>query len=158
MKPITNHLTTLFTAVGLMSFSATADDQSSLKQWAHEAGSEISSVMRYPMLAERQGHQGTTAYIVTINRDGDVLNFSNAGKRNKVIFNSASKRALKRVDFPALPDSYDGEQLRFKLTMEYRENVDPTRQAYLNNKNRRKGKVTGTRIAFLPADFPVAAE
>lgn len=134
---------------GLLAFPVSADDQNNLKTWAIEAGHEISASMHYPKIALRQGHVGSTSYIVTVNRDGDLMKYHSAGRKGKATFGSASRRALKLTNFPALPDSYDGEQLTFKLTLDYKEYVDPTRQRYLNLKNHSKGSVTGTRIAFL---------
>lgn len=151
---IIKNLTVLVAATGLMAFSSAADDRSDLRAWAQDAGKEISSKMTYPKIAERQGFTGSTSYIVTINREGDVLSYEATGERSKATFGSASRRALKRVDFPDLPDSYDYDDLTFTLSLDYKSRSDVDHHSF----KRRGGSVSGTRIAFLPRNVPVAAK
>lgn len=142
-------ITALVAATGLMAGSAFADDKQDLRAWAQDAGKEITSAMSYPKIAMRSGITGTTTHIVTINKDGEVIGYERGDGRSKAVLNSASRRALKRVDFPALPASFDHDNLTFRLALDYKEYVDPTRQAFIDAKNRRKGSVTGSRIAIL---------
>lgn len=147
----------ILAASSVMAFSASADDNQNLRSWAKDAGQEISSAMIYPRIAERQGRTGSTQFHVTINRDGDIVGYEAIGAKSRATFRSASKRALKRVDFPALPDSYQGEQLTFSLSLYYKTESDLQREKFRAS-GRNRGSVTGTRIAFLPTNVPVAAK
>lgn len=146
-KKITTVAASLAVA-SLMSFAVQANDTAmNTQEWANEAGKAISSVMRYPAIALRQGRDGSASFVVTVNRDGDVVDYYANGGKNAPSFKSSSKRALKMVDFPALPSSLKGDQVSFTLNMEYKS----SRQAYLDAKSKKQGTVSGTRIALLPS-------
>lgn len=138
-----------FAAASLMSVAATADDTpSDTQEWAQEAGVAINASMNYPRVARNHGKSGTASFKVTIDRDGDVVNYYSQKSTGTPALDNAAERALKLADFPAIPESFAGEQLSFSLEMTYRQKESTARQNYLDAKNR-KGAVTGTRIALL---------
>lgn len=148
---MTKRFTTVATSLavaGLMSFAIQADDTTmTTQEWTNAAGKAISDVMSYPAIALRQGRAGSASFVVTVNRDGDVVDYYATGGKNAMAFKSPSKSALKRVDFPALPATINGDQVSFTLNLEYKS----SRQAYLDTKSKQQGTVTGTRIALLPS-------
>lgn len=149
-------MTKRFTAVatslaiaGLMSFAVQANDTSlNTQEWAKEAGNAISNEMKFPAFALRQGRSGTASFVVTINRDGDVVDYYSTGGKSAASFRTSAKRALKTVDFPALPSSIKGDQLSFTLNMEYQQGGAELNSNGYSKSN--KGTVSGTRIALLP--------
>lgn len=149
-------MTKRFTAVatslaiaGLMSFAVQANDTSlNTQEWAKEAGTAISNSMTYPAIALRQGKSGSASFVVTINRDGDVVDYYANGGKNASSFRASSKRALNTVDFPALPSSIRGHQASFTLNMEYQQGGAELNSNGYSRSN--KGTVSGTRIALLP--------
>ena len=149
-------MTKRFTAVatsmaiaGLMSFTVQADDSSmNAQEWAKEAGNAISNEMKFPAFALRHGRSGTASFVVTINRDGDVVDYYSTGGKSAVSFRSSAKRSLKRVDFPALRSSISGDQVSFTLNMDYQQGGPELNSNGYSASN--KGTVSGTRIALLP--------
>lgn len=149
-------MTKRFTAVatsmaiaGLMSFAVQANDTSmNTQEWAKEAGNAISNEMKFPTLALRQGTSGSASFVVTVNRDGDVVDYYSTGGKSAGNFKSSAKRSLKRVDFPALPSSIRGHQVSFTLNMEYQQGGAELNSNGYSKSN--KGTVSGTRIALLP--------
>ena len=149
-------MTKRFTAVatsmaiaGLMSFTVQANDTSlDTQEWAKEAGNAISNEMKFPAFALRQGKSGTASFVVTVNRDGDVVDYYSTGSTSAASFRSSAKQSLNRVDFPALPSSIKGHQASFTLNMEYQQGGAELNSNGYSTSN--KGTVTGTRIALLP--------
>lgn len=75
--------------------------------------------MSVPTLTNRQGSSGYAQFAVTVNRDGEVINSTQTIRARNSGLNNAALRAVRRVDFPALPESYDAEQLTFTLNLDY---------------------------------------
>ena len=134
---------------GLMSFAVQANDTPlNTQEWTQEAGTAISNAMTYPAIALRQGRSGSTSFVVTVNRDGDVVDYYANGGKNAVSFRASAKRSLEEVDFPALPSSIEGHQVSFTLNMEYQQGGAELNSNRHSKSN--KGTVSGTRIALLP--------
>lgn len=135
---------------GLMGLPANAGDTpSDTQEWAKEAGTAISDVMSFPKIAERQGITGSATFVVTVNRDGDVVDYYPTGRTGAIHFKSSARRSLKNAHFPDLPESFSADQLSFTLNMSYQYQEDLAHKSYRQGKER-KGAVTGTRIALLP--------
>lgn len=124
-------------------FAAQAGEGSSLKSWAKEAGVSVDDVMRYPAVAMRRGEQGTATFRVTIDRDGNVVESDTLSGPRSASIKSAARRVVKRADFPALPASYDGEELTFSLQLTYAIAGSAFEQRALE----REGRVTGSEVA-----------
>ena len=88
----------------------------------------------------------------------DVWIYRSASSSGTRSLDKASERALNNADFPAIPESFSGDQLTFSLVMEYREYQSPARRSYLDAKKRKQGAVTGTRIAILGGTGLTAAK
>ncbi len=133
-------LITAAVASGLLfSASAQAGEPHTIKDWAQEAGKQISKKMSYSTISLRRNQTGATQFHVTVDRDGNILDQEMVTKTKYGLINSASKRALKNADFPELPSSYEGETLRFSLNMNYAIAAD-------NRGMKRTGRVTGSSV------------
>ena len=142
-------ITTSLALAGLMSFAVQANDTSTnTQEWAKEAGTAISNEMKFPTFALRQGRSGSASFVVTVNRDGDVVDYYSTGGKSASSFRSSAKQSLNRVDFPALPASIRGHQVSFTLNMEYQQGGAELNSNHYSNSN--KGTVSGTQIALLP--------
>ena len=139
----------LYSAIiaGLFSVPAQAyEGPQDMEEWIVQAGELISAEMRYPARGKENGHIGVNSYEVLINRYGDVLRFTNTANAKRYGFNRASKRALEYVDFPALPENYGADQLRFSLNMYYFKTEEDLVEL------RKQGAVTGRQITLLPLE------
>lgn len=140
----------------LMTVAASAGDTpSNTKEWAQEASTAINAVMSYPRVARNHGKTGNASFTVTIDRDGEVVNYYTSSSTGVAALDSAAERALKNADFPAIPASFAGNSLTFSLELSYQQKESIARQNYLNSKG---GAVTGTRIALLSGTSLAAAK
>ena len=94
-------------------------DSDIINGWAVEASQSVDDVMVYPRLTIRGSGIGSAAFRVTVNRDGDVIASKQTRRITGSILNIAAKRVVKRADFPALPESYEGDKLTFLLRLNY---------------------------------------
>ncbi|WP_262691428.1 energy transducer TonB [Kordiimonas aestuarii] len=130
---------------------ANAGQEDGLDAWAKSAGVSVDDVMVYPAMALRRGEQGFTSIRVTVNRNGDIVAQENVLRADSSSINSAAKRLLKKVDFPALPADYRAEELSFALTLNYAIANSGAEEASL----KREGMVSSREIAR--ARGPVSA-
>jgi TonB family protein len=131
-----------FAAAGT-SFAAQAGDGQSLQTWAKEAGVSVDGAMKYPSIAARKGEQGVTTYRVTIDREGNLLASDRLESARSASINAASARAVRRVNFPALPEGYDDEKLTFSLRLTYA----IAGSAFEKRALERDGRVTSRELA-----------
>lgn len=124
-------------------FAAYAGEASSLKVWAKQAGVSVDDVMRYPAIAMRKGEQGRATLRVTIDREGTVTNADTLASPRSASIRSAARNVVKRADFPALPEGYDGEELTFALQLTYAIAGSASEQRMLE----RDARVTGREVA-----------
>lgn len=134
--------------------AAQAGSDDGLYSWSKSAGKSISSEMRYPEIAVRQGKEGATLFKVTVDRAGNVLDSDLTQRAKSGLINSAAKRALRNVDFPDLPASFEGDKLTFALRMNYALAYTPKEFRQLQ----REGRVSSTRIASGPAPMSASVE
>jgi len=99
--------------------AASAGQPDTMQDWQSAADKSISKAMSVPTLTNRQGSSGYAQFAVTVNRDGEVINSTQTIRARNSGLNNAALRAVRRVDFPALPESYDAEQLTFTLNLDY---------------------------------------
>lgn len=116
------------TAIGMLTMSAQADDvPSNLNDWIDQASKAVEAKMEYPKTATLLGETDTNTFVVTVNRQGDILEVTKNSKTKRTYFNKASSRALRYVDLPDLPSSYKKDTLSFALVLDYGpdENIRP---------------------------------
>lgn len=133
---------------------AGADASGDLYSWSTAAGKSVSSEMKYPAMAILKGSEGTPAYRVTIDRDGDVLSAELVKSSRSGVLNAAAKRAIKRADFPNLPADYRGDKLTFAVKLNYALAYSVKEQKALQ----RQGRVSSTRIASNGAPVNASVE
>lgn len=121
--------------------AASADGSATLSAWAQKAGQSVDQAMYYPKFAARSSGKGSATYRVTIDRDGDIVKSEKTSSKGHSIMQTAAKRTISRADFPALPESYDGQSLTFVVQLNY--GVAASGQRIDN----RGGTVTSRRIA-----------
>lgn len=127
------------------------------KEWVKDAGIAINEVMAYPSVASHQGVTGTSAFQVTIDRNGDIVNYTAVRLSGKKALDKAAERALNNADFPSIPNTFAGDRLTFTLDLSFRQKESKSRQSYLDAK-RSKGAVTGARVALLGGTSIAAAK
>ncbi len=72
----------------------------------------------YPPLARRLGIEGEVKVLLTIGRKGELLKVETlSGNR---ILREATVKILKRCNFPPLPKSFKGEEVRLELSICYK--------------------------------------
>lgn len=122
-KILTNKSLTVksLTIAGLLATagSVSAGEDNGLKAWTNSANKAVDEVMVYPTIAFKRGLSGRSAFEVTIDRNGDVVDSQIMMSAGDNMLRSAAKRVLRKTDFPALPASYRGEELRFSLRLNY---------------------------------------
>jgi translation elongation factor EF-Ts len=98
---------TATTAISMIAVSAQAADKpSTINEWVKQASSAIEEKMEYPKTAAMTGETDTHTFVVTVNRQGDILEITKGDKVKRNYFDAASNRALRYVDLPDLPASY----------------------------------------------------
>lgn len=116
---------TTTTAISMIAISAQAADKAStINEWVKQAGSAIEEKMEYPKTAAMTGETDTHTFVVTVNRQGDILEITKGDKVKRNYFDSASNRALRYVDLPDLPASYEKDTLSFALVLDYSNDQD----------------------------------
>ena len=78
--------------------------------------------MEYPKTAAMTGETDTHTFVVTVNRQGDILEITKGDKVKRNYFDAASNRVLRYVDLPDLPASYEKDTLSFALVLDYSNN------------------------------------
>lgn len=126
------------------------DPPANTEEWVSQAEEAFDAVMKYPRLALRDGSTGGATFVVTINHEGEVVDYYNTSKKRGMIFKSATSRSIKKADFPAIPINYDGEMLSFKLETVYATMGPMEHMRQLTKKKVPKGAVKGSYIALLP--------
>ncbi|UTW54197.1 TonB family protein [Kordiimonas sp. SCSIO 12610] len=125
------------------SASASADADNNLQAWAKSAGNSIDKVMTYPSFAVRAGDEGSARYQITIDRDGNVVKSKRTQKTSSRFLNSASRSVVRKADFPAIPEGYEGETMTFAVQLNYH-----IADNYFEYKSlQRQGTVTGSDVA-----------
>ena len=149
MKKITKNAVLALAFTGIAGLPVFAGDApGNTNEWVMQAEKAIDSVMRYPLMAERQGKSGSASFVVTINRSGDVVDYYNTGYEGSILFRPATARSLKRAEFPALPASYNKDRLSFSLKLDYI-TLMPLERIKDYYPKKKKGSVSGTQIALL---------
>lgn len=120
-----------------------ADADNNLKSWAQNAAQSIDNVMKYPTFAVRAGDEGTARYRVTIDRNGNVIKSKRTKGTNSRFLNAASRSTVKKADYPAIPEGYEGETMTFAVQLNYQ--LADTYYEYMNLQ--REGTVTGSDVA-----------
>ncbi len=116
---------TATTVISMTTASAQAADKpSTINEWVKQAGSAIEEKMEYPKTAAMTGETDTHTFVVTVNRQGDILEITKGDKVKRNYFDNASNRALRYVDLPDLPASYAKDTLSFALVLDYSNNED----------------------------------
>lgn len=107
--------------IGTFAFAgaAQADQDTSLRSWVKQADESVDDVMRYPSFAVKRGYSGRSVFRVTVDRDGNVLESELVENTGDISLRSAASRVVQRAEFPALPASFDDDQLRFSLRLNY---------------------------------------
>lgn len=124
MRILPTFITT--TALSLFAVSALAADKpSTLNEWVKQSSSAIEAKMEYPETTSMLGETDTNTYVVTVNRQGDILEVTKGDKAKSQYFSIASNRALRYVDLPDLPASYKKDTLSFVLVLDYYDRDDP---------------------------------
>ncbi len=126
-----------------LSTSAFADADNNLKSWAKGAGESIDNVMKYPQFALRAGDEGSARYRITVDREGNVVKSKRTRGTSSRFLNSASRSVVRKADFPALPEGYEGKTMTFALQLNYQ--IADNYFEYRNLK--RQGIVTGSDVA-----------
>jgi TonB family protein len=130
-------------AGAFLSTSVFADADSNLHAWAKAAGQSVDDVMTYPQFAIRAGDEGTAKYRVTIDRDGNVVKAKRTRGTSSRFLNSASRRVVRKADFPAIPEGYEGDTMTFAVQLNYQ-----IADSYFEYRNlKRQGTVTGREVA-----------
>ena len=107
-------------AVSMFNISAQAGDApSNLNDWKAQASSAIGDKVKYPETASLIGDNGSNSFVVTVNRQGDILDVTKSLKAKSDYFDAASYRALNYVDLPNLPSSYKADTYSFKVVLDY---------------------------------------
>lgn len=107
-------------AMSLYSLSAhAAQTPSDLDQWKDQASKAISDKVDFPETANLLGETDSNIFVVTVNRQGDILDVSKSVKAERNYFDAASFRALRYVDLPDLPASYKADTFSFSLELDY---------------------------------------
>lgn len=142
MKPVL-YATAAATALWAVGTSAQAGDNGGLQAWAHGAGTAVEKSMSYPKMAVTRGEEGTAAFKVTIDSDGNVVDTERSKSSGSSFINAAARSALKRTKFPALPSDVNKDELTFSLQLTYAIAGSATEQRALE----REGYVTGREVA-----------
>lgn len=99
--------------------TASAGDDAGLYSWAKSADASVEKVMHFPSFALKRGKSGRSVFHVTVDRDGNVVDSDLVESSGDAALRSAAHSVVKRADFPALPSSFDEDQLRFSLRLNY---------------------------------------
>jgi len=99
--------------------AASAGQPSNMAEWKASANQSISKAMSAPELTTRGSHTGFAQFAVTIDRDGEIVSATQIERTNSSSLNSSARRAVRRANFPELPENFDAEQLTFTLNMDY---------------------------------------
>lgn len=156
-------LKTTLTALSLIgalaaTSAASADEDRGLGNWKRAADEAVDDVMKYPLLASSRGLSGRSVFTVTIDRDGDVVESNLVENAGSGILKSAARRVLRNAEFPALPASYDGEELKFSLRLNYIIASNPVearrlqREGQVRGEEIRSGTPIASRITILASD------
>lgn len=112
--------TAVAAAMSMFSISAQANDNSTqLKQWMKHASHAIEEKVSFPETANLLNESGSNTFVVTVNKQGDILEVSKRDKAKRNYFDDASYRALRYVDLPNLPASYKADTYSFSLVLDY---------------------------------------
>lgn len=122
--------------------AASAGQPSTMKEWQAAADKSISQAMSVPSITNKQGTSGYTQFAVTVNRDGEVIGSTQIIRDGNNGLNSSALRAVHRANFPALPESYEQQQLTFTLNMDYQ-----SREGLAGQRRLRKGTVSGSAVS-----------
>jgi len=122
----------------------------SMKEWVTQANKLVSAKMRVPVLSTSERNSaGANRYRVTINRRGEVLEYSPVITAGHHKFDRATENTIKYVPLPRLPSNYEQDELSFLLDMYYAADGYELRSLYRKKNLERKGIVTSTEIALL---------
>ncbi len=111
-----------FTGLALLSVlgtAASADQDNHLKNWVKAADAAVDDVMKYPLFAKRNGQSGWSEFTVTIDRTGEIVASDLVASYGRRRLQSAAKRVLEKVEFPAIPSNYEDNRLTFRLQLSY---------------------------------------
>lgn len=137
--------------------AAQADQDTSLRSWVKQADESVDDVMRYPSFAAKRGYSGRSVFHVTVDREGNVLKSELVDSAGDISLRSAASRVVQRAEFPALPASYDEDQLRFSLRLNYIIAGSPAtaralmRDAEVRSEEISSGTPVASRISILSA-------
>ena len=122
--------------------AATAGQPATMAEWKAEANASINKVMTFPVSATHRAATGSAQFRVTVGRDGRIIASEQKIRPSSHTLNFASKNAVRRVQFPELPDNYAADKLTFTLNLNYQSGRNiPHRQKL------RRGTVSGSDIA-----------
>ncbi len=92
---------------------------STLNEWLNQAVEIVEDKMTYPEAEAFFGVIDSNRFELTVNRQGDILEFTQRNNANYKSFDIASNKTMSHIDLPDLPESYQGEILSFVLVMNY---------------------------------------
>ena len=135
---------------GTYSEEATGGPPQNMKEWVTQASKLVASKMRAPVLSTSERNSaGANRYRVTINRRGEVLEYSQVVKAGHYKFDRATESTINYMSLPRLPSNYEQDELSFLLDMYYAADGYKLRSLYRKKNLERKGIVTSTEIALL---------
>lgn len=111
-----------YTAALMSIFSITVQAEeapTTVNEWMDQASSAITKKVEYPDRGAFYGQIDTNTFEVTVNRQGDILDYKGTVKAKRKYFDKASRRALGKVNLPSLPSSYEADTLSFSIVLDY---------------------------------------
>lgn len=108
--------------------AASAAQPSTMAEWKAIAGESINKAMNRSEIKSRGNKIGFAQFAVTIGRDGEIVSATQTERANSSSLNSSARRAVRRANFPELPESYDAERLTFTLNMDYLSSMPSSRK------------------------------
>ena len=121
-----------------------------MKDWVTQANEAVAAKMRGPVLSTSERNStGMNRYRVTINRRGEVLEYSPVITAGHHKFDRATESTINYVSLPILPSNYKQDELSFLLDMYYAADGYELRSLYRKKTLERTGTVTSTEIALL---------
>jgi len=144
-------ITYVIAAMSLFVLPASADEvPENLTEWVSQANQLVDQNMRIPVFSQMvENPTGANSYRVTIDRQGEVLDFTRLAAADLAKFDRATVATIKRVDFPELPADFAPEKLSFVLDMFYATTEYELRTLHRKMGRQNKGDVKVTEIALL---------
>jgi len=150
-------ITYVIAAMSLFVLPASADEApENLTEWVTQANQLVDRYMRFPSLPQMVQHRiGANSYQVTINRQGEVLDYTRIAAADIAQFDRATVATINRVDFPELPANYAPDKLSFVLGVFYASTEYELRTLYRKMGRQKEGDVKVTEIALLAPENQV---